>query len=179
MTKKEIKTKIDKIESEIRNIQSYNNIEGYKKLYDQLYEMKNDYNKKIYPELQRMFAEAHDLKREYEKPAKEKLVVPKHIQDWFRSWRSGINFGYAGAFIKWISLDEKYVIITSPGGTSGQGTAMGSGGYYYSRTQHYLVKVIEGARYLDRGEGGRISQFEGRLTKEKFNEWMEYLKKNG
>ena len=175
MSKRKIKENINRIKSEIKSLQSYNNIEGYKELNDKLYKMKDEYNKKIYPELERMCNEMYILQDEYKKPVKEKLIVPKHLQDWFIYWGRGMDFGYSDPYIKWISDDEKYVIITCPGGTSGQGTAMGTSSYYYSQTQHYLIRTLEGAQMFDRIKS-KIVQYEGRLTKEKFNEWKELIK---
>ena len=174
MTKKEIKEKINQLEVDIRKLRSYENIEGYKALCDKIQEMKDSYDKQIQSSWDNMYTELNDLKCEYKKPVKEKLFVPKHLQNWLYNWMRGVNFGYNDPYIKWISPDEKYVIITTPGGTAGQGTAMGSGSYYYSPTKQYLVKVIEGAGWHDRIKS-EVAECEGRLSKEKLNEWMKLI----
>jgi hypothetical protein len=136
--------------------------------------MKDDYDKQIQPTLIKMRDEIRALKVEYKKPTKKKGVIPQNLVNWLWKWKSGVDFGYYDPYIKWISPDEKYVIITTPGSTCGQGTVMGTGGYYYGSTSHYLVKVIEGAQWLDH-KNSKIAEHNGRLSKEKFNEWMKLL----
>lgn len=138
--------------------------------------MKKDYDETIYHTLTELRNEINTLKVEYNKPVKEKLVVPNHIQSWLHNWMFGINFGKK-PYIKWISPDEKYVIITTPGGTAGTGTIMGASAYYYASTTQYLVKIIENAGWHDRLHS-QIAECEGRLTKEKFNEWMKLIEEN-
>jgi hypothetical protein len=179
MTKKELKNKINQLEDDMRNLQSYTNIKGYVELSRQIQKMKIEYDMTIQPTINKMYNELNNLKREYSKPVKEKLVVPTHLQKWLRNWMSGVSFGYNTPYIRWISPDEKYVVITTPGGTAGQGTPQGTGGYYYASSSHYLIRAVEGANWFERsghGEKTKIAQHEGRLTKDKMNEWLELIK---
>lgn len=92
---------------------------------------------------------------------KGKLKVPDHIKKWLKEYSDGVNWGYGGLNIRWISKDEKWAIITNNGGTAGTGTAMGTGGYYYAEANHFLGRITErGSMYNKYAEveGGRLTK---------------------
>lgn len=120
------------------------------------------------------------LKKELKNKKEEnKLQLSGDVQRWFRKYLSGVSFGYKEPRIVWISEDEKYIIITSPGGTAGTGTAMGTGGYYYASSSHWLTEIVEGGSYMGHTEKGIRSpkwlEHEGRLTKDKKEEMIAFV----
>lgn len=79
------------------------------------------------------------------------------------------------------------MIVTNPGGTGGTGTAMGTSGYCYYPSDHWLIEIIENGIYMrtyQSGErtyqsGERINSpkrmhHEGRLTKEVKNKMIAF-----
>ena len=92
------------------------------------------------------------------------------VQKWFDKYIRGIDWGYKEPKIVWVSPDERFAIITAPGSTAGTGTAMGTGGYYYAASTHWLTDIKEGGTYGGFRYQGVDSlkdmEFEGRLTKE-------------
>ncbi len=120
------------------------------------------------------------LKKELKnKKEDNKLQLSGDVQRWLRKYLSGVSFGYKEPKIVWISEDEKYVIITSPGGTAGTGTPMGTGAYYYAPSTHWITEIIEGGTYmgsLHRGiNSPRWLEFDGRLNKEKKEEMIAFV----
>lgn len=93
---------------------------------------------------------------------KNELVVPDHIKRWLLEYNQGVDWGYGGLKIRWISEDEKWCIITNGGGTAGTGTPMGSGGYYYAETKHFLGRTDRKGGFTNRF--GEV--YGGKLTKE-------------
>jgi hypothetical protein len=96
------------------------------------------------------------------KALKEKgeLKIPDHIKKWLKQYSEGVDWGYGGLKIRWISPDEKWAIITNGGGTAGTGTPMGTGGYYYAEVSHFLGKITDRGSYNNRYaevEGGRLT----------------------
>ena len=85
----------------------------------------------------------------------------------------GVDFGYGGIKIVWHSDDERFVIITNKGATAGQGTAMGTHGYHYAPTEHWLVDTKEGNSFHTTT---KYFPVEGRLTKEKKQQMIERIK---
>jgi hypothetical protein len=176
MTKKEIKIKIKELENKIKDLYSYPiHIPEYQNLIDRANQLKFKYLEKINPVREQYYSEIYQLKQELQKSKKKELIISENLKNWFHNWQRGVDFGYKDPYIRWISPNEKYVIITSPGGTAGQGTAMGSGNYYYAQTNHYLVKVIEGATWLDHHVNSTLAEHTGRLTKEIMDNWMKLI----
>lgn len=114
--------------------------------------------------------------KELELSAKAK--IPKEYQAYLRGpWSSGIAWGYGGVTLRYIDPKNRYWIATSNGGTGGQGTAMGTGGYHYCVCQHFVTfpqyggfhDSSFGSKRLPDGISGFNSRFQiegGRLTNE-------------
>jgi hypothetical protein len=103
-----------------------------------------------------------------------------------KEYISGIDWGYKYPIIKEIlDSQERFVIITHPGSIEGQGTAMGAGGYYYSKTRHWVADTfLEGnlfnveknnSNIIMPRTGRATSEVEGRLTKENKKKLLEEL----
>ena len=111
-------------------------------------------------------SDIEQLKKELKnKKEDNQIQLSEKVKKWFRNYLSGVSFGYKDPKIIWISPDERFVIITSPGGTAGTGTPMGTGGYYYAASTHWITEIVEGKSYLDFGEV-KLLEHEGRLSKE-------------
>lgn len=177
MSKKQIASKIKELEDKILDLKNISkNVPEYSELIKKADQLKEEYFKHNLPIIEQYRDQVYELKKELKKPVKE-LYISENLQEWFRNWKSGVDFGYKDPYIRWISPDEKYVVITCPGSTAGTGTAMGTSSYYYALTDHYLVEVKEGSRYINinRDGSGILGSFEGRLSKEKINEWMKLI----
>lgn len=91
---------------------------------------------------------------------KTEFKVPDHLQKWLKEYSQGVDWGHGGLKIRWISEDEKWCIITNGGGTAGQGTPMGTGGYYYAEASHFLGRTDYKGGFNNRhGEihGGKLT----------------------
>jgi hypothetical protein len=73
--------------------------------------------------------------------SKVQEAMTEEIETAFKNIQRGVDYGYTKPKIGWISEDKKWFIFTHPGGTSGTGTAMGTGGYYYAATTHTLYCI--------------------------------------
>jgi len=97
-------------------------------------------------------------------------VYSERITSWFARYQSGVHFS-GGLKITWVSEDENWVIVSNGGGIAGQGTAQGTGGYYYSGSEHWLTDTkgtwIRGSR--------RLGTVQGRLTNEKKQELINKI----
>lgn len=172
MTKIEIKQRIESLEKEIKNKQNYDNIPLHASLTKLIKRMEIYYDNKIQPDIRRMLIEITTLQLEYRKPIRPRVIPPEEIQEWFNKWGKGMDFGYKEPYIRWISEDKKWVIITNPGGTSGTGTAMGTINYYYAPTEHILCRVTDEVTCLI----NETAKYEGKLTNSKIDEWKELIK---
>lgn len=180
-TQKDIKQEIENLDNQIFQIKKYPSeiIELEKKLYD----MKNAHLDEVRPQVNVWKSDIEALKLELRKKKEENQIqLSERVEKWLSKYTSGVSFGYAEPKIVWISEDERFVIITSPGGTAGTGTAMGTGGYYYAASTHWLADTTNPARYIgDGGKGNRWMEHDGRLTKEvkeKMIAYTEELRKN-
>lgn len=186
-TQKEINQEIKALEARIDDIQ---NIRKYRieivKLETRIREIKNEYQEEIKTSVDCWGSDIQALKKELKnKKEDNKLQISERVKRWFSNYKSGIGWGYKEPTIVWISEDERFVIITDPGGTAGTGTPMGSGGYYYASSTHWLTETIEGSTYLGRSTmtskaAPKWLEHEGRLTKEvkqKMIDYSEELKK--
>lgn len=164
-TIKSIKAEIIRLETENSQLKNYRDaISGYVELENKLAAMRKEYIEGIAPILQ----QNNIWIREYAKyiieiQKQKQIVLSPKVNQWFTNWKRGVHFGYEDPKIVWISENEEYVIIAIKGGTAGQGTAMGTGGYYYSKTQHYIASLKVQRTYLDSNYYGQVN---GRLTKE-------------
>lgn len=175
MTQKELLAEIKRCEEKIIDLENYRkNIPGFAEAEKKLQNQKYDYLNSIENERLEIREWIRNYNRQIsELKKKNELIIPDEIVKWFREYGSGVNFGYNGIKIVWISKDKRWVIITNKGGTAGTGTAMGTASYYYAVTEHWLACVDKG-RYLDRPTNcfGRI---EGRLTKELKNKLINSI----
>lgn len=174
-TQKEINDNIKDLENQIDDIRDYRKQRpDIAKLEEELSVLKNEYRKEISYSLKVLESDIEALKNELKrKKAEKEIYLSEKIQKWLRNYLSGVSFGYREPKIVWISKDERFSIITDPGGTAGTGTAMGTGGYYYAGTEHWLVETIEGGTYLG---GPKLMEHKGRLTKEVKEKMIEYTK---
>lgn len=174
-TQKAIKEKIKELEKSISDLRDYRkHIPKYCELEKKLADLKNRYWIKTYPKLDKISDEISSLKEELREMKKSReLKISPRLEQWLKDYNRGVDFGYGGIKIAWFSKDERFVIITNKGGTAGQGTAMGAGGYHYSPTDHWVIDTKEGNSYHNTKQHFRI---EGRLTKEKKQEMIDRIK---
>lgn len=141
------------------------------KLEEQIQKIKEDYREEIKAQVNCWESDIQQLNKELKnKKEDNKLQLSESVQKWFRKYISGIDWGYKQPRIVWISPDERFAIITSPGSIGGTGTAMGTGGYYYASSSHWLTDIKENGMYISNRRDGVASikelEVEGRLTKE-------------
>lgn len=180
-TQKDINQEIKTLESQIDDIQ---NIRKHRpelvELEEKINKIKQNYREEIETQVSVWNSDIYALKNELKKKKIEgQIQLSERVEKWFRNYKSGIGWGYKEPKIVWISEDERYVIITNPGGTAGTGTAMGTGGYYYASSTHWLTETIEGYTYLGQSRGAagtapKWLEFDGRLTKEKKAEMIAF-----
>ncbi len=113
--------------------------------------------------------------KKLELKSKKAGKYPDGLVRWFdRKFARGVNFGYGGITMRHLDKDNRFIIVTCNGGTAGTGTAMGTGGYYYAESTHF-VSFPQYGDYMEaklpHGEGRRTgnNMFEvmgGRLTVE-------------
>jgi len=172
-TQKDIKLEIENLEKQIDDIKDIRKQRpDIAILEDQVRAMKQSYMQEIESSVTCWRSDIQYLKKELENRKKDgEIYLNERISKWFRQYIGGIDWGYKDPKIVWISPDERFAIITSPGGTAGTGTAMGTGGYYYASSTHWLTEIKEGYAYFGRrtgvaGEASKWLEHEGRLTKE-------------
>jgi hypothetical protein len=182
-TQKEIKLDIEKIESDIDDIENYRkHIPGYEEMEKKLQALRYKYMEDIRNQVNVWKSDVDALKKEIKNIKLDKELVPSDkISLWFRNYKGGVHWGYGGLKIAWISDDERFVILTHKGGTAGQGTAMGTGGYYYAPSNHWIADTSIATGHRGYGPSGNsFMETEGRLTKElkeKMIAHMEELRK--
>lgn len=178
-TQNELKERINKIGEEIRNLhRAHYEDKEYMKLIRKAEKLKEKIEKKNEPKIQELYEERNKLRDELEnKKLSKKIQLSSYLLGWLRQYMVGIDWGYKNPFVAWHSEDERFVILTHPGHTTGQGTAMGSGGYYYSPTDHYLIDTKISTDGLQGHKMGyKIGNYiEGRLTKAKKQELLDRL----
>lgn len=92
----------------------------------------------------------------------EFIIINKWVQS---KYCSGVDFGYGGIKLRYIDPNMKYIICTNGGGTAGTGTPMGTGGYYYSGADHFVVFPQFGI-YID----SKLPHYQYRSTNTMFTE---------
>ena len=175
MTQKQIKKEIDILKKSIPNV--YND-ETYIKMEQELNKYKNKFNKDNLKKKNSIFILIKDYENQLEElKIKNSLTIPESINKWFNDYKSGVDFGYKGIKIVWISDDNKWVII-SQGGTTYISDRTGP---KYGCSEHWLAKA-NGGRWSDGNSfcsiDGRWTRgsIEGRLTKEKKNNLINLIK---
>lgn len=165
-TQKAIKNEIDTLEADIANKKNYRkNCPKIVELEKEIQQLRQQYFEENQSTIDCWESDLEALKDELKKKKSEKaLYIPEKLEKWFRKYKSGVSFGYGGIKIIWISPDERFVILTCPGATAGTGTAMGTGGYYYALSSHYLVDTLESDSHV--GRNSYMKEVEGRLTKD-------------
>lgn len=180
-TQNELKERINKIGEEIRNLhRAHYEDKEYMKLIRKAEKLKEKIEKKNESKIQELYEERNKLREELEdKKLSKRIQLSDYLLEWLKQYMIGIDWGYKNPVIVWHSEDERFVILTHPGGTSGQGTAMGSMGYYYSPTDHTLIDTKLNSRGVPSTQhklGYKIGDYvEGRLTKEKKQELLDRL----
>lgn len=173
-TQKDINQEIKVLEAKIDDIQ---NIRKHSpelvELESKIRKIKDEYYEKNKVSISCLESDIQALKKELKnKKEGNGIILSERIKKWFREYQSGVQFGYKDPKIVWVSEDERFVIITSPGGIAGTGTAMGTGAYYYAASTHWLTEVIDGKKY--RENASKWMEHEGRLTKEVKQKMIEY-----
>jgi len=170
-TQKGLNSLIKKLEREYKDSWRCTDPE-YQRLQEEAKKIKDEWNKKmdsrrneINDELRLAKSDLKEIKGQRE------LKIPEEISKWWRSYKNAMDWGYGGLKIRWISDDNLFVIITNPGSTAGTGTAMGTGGYYYSNSNHWLARTDQPYSGLDRKFNHFYEIQGGRLTKSR----KEYL----
>lgn len=162
MTQTEIKKRIKETEALLAVLRGYPTDTYYKELKRKVREHEERWWKKNEAKREELQSQVRLLKDEL-RAAKEsnEIKIPDYIKAWLKEYHYGVDWGHGGLKIRWISEDEKWAIITNGGGTAGQGTAMGTGGYYYANCSHFLG-CIEHSGSMDNRyaeiEGGRLTQ---------------------
>jgi len=105
----------------------------------------------------------------------KELSLSYKLQKWRYQYKSGIDWGYSKLKIIWTSEDERYLILTITGATAGTGSPMGTGGYYYSPSEHHLIDTHLSASTGRNRYGKTIAEITGRLTKDKKQELLDRL----
>lgn len=182
-TQQELKDKINKIGEEIRSLQAAHwNDQEYKELIKKAAQVREQIEKRTEKEIGKLYSEKQKLEKELkERKLSKKIQLSVYLSDWLQQYMRGINWGYKLPLITWHSEDERFVILTHPGQTSGTGTVMGSMGYYYSPSDHILIDTKRDDRETSYGKGKlgfKIGdRVEGRLTKEKKQMLLNQLEK--
>ena len=116
------------------------------------------------------------LEREFKEVEKAKaIVVPKKVQDFIIEICCGVDFGYRGWVVKWVSPKERFAILTNPGCTYSSGMDRP-----YGATYHYLFNIT---KVNDKGHNDltydhcTVFKKEGRLDKETKRKWISYALK--
>ncbi len=144
-------------------------------LKNQLYDLEHEYEVSIQADAEFLREKIQNLRQELKDiKLRNEFQISDDLKKWFRNYLSGINFGYKSPKIVWASPDEHFIIMTSPGGTAGTGTAMGTGAYYYAPSEHYLIDTRQGTNWTSRNNG-RLVSVEGKLTKEIKAEWLKKI----
>ncbi len=184
-TQKDIKQDIDTLESQILDIKNVaKHCPEIIELETKARELRNSYWEEIRSQVSVWNSDIDALKKELKNKKEEKQIqISERVQKWLRHYLSGVSFGYNEPRISWISEDERFVIITSPGGTAGTGTPMGTGGYYYAASTHWIAETTNDSKYIDWSDKKRnkYKEHEGRLTKDikkQMIEFTENLRKN-
>ena len=185
---KELKKEIQSLGDELRELRgSLYKDKAYIKYSEMADKRLKKLREKIEPEEEKLNEKLIKLRKELEdKRLSGKLQLSEKLTQWLRQYMSGIDWGYKNPVVVWHSDDERFVILTHPGGTTGQGTVMGSGGYYYSPSDHTMIdtELDSGGRLSSENKlGYKIGNYvEGRLTKikkqELFNMLEKYKKEN-
>jgi len=110
-----------------------------------------------------------------EEKLKKELKIPDCLSSWLFEYKRGVDWGYGGLVIVWISDDGRYVIVTNKGTVTGTGTAMGSGGYYYAKAEHWAVDTKCMVTY--HAHSSKIADLvvKGRLTKAKKQQLLDAI----
>lgn len=131
--------------------------EYHRKLCEQHKITINAYETKI-KDVKAAIKERKSINLEKKKPFNEKLMK------WFKyTYQRGVDFGYNGVSIRYVDPANRYIIVTSNGSTAGTGTAMGTGGYYYAESDHF-VAFPQFGDYLE----GRLPDKPGRSANKRF-----------
>jgi len=179
-TQKDINQEIRNLENQIEDTHDIRkNRPEYVELEKKMEKIRREYREETDSQIDVWRSDIQALKKELARKKEDnKIQLSERVQQWFKKYLGGVSFGYKEPKIVWISEDEKYVIITSPGGTAGTGTAMGTSGYYYASSTHWLTEIIEGGTYMGTSHRGINSpkwfEFDGRLTKEKKEEMIAF-----
>lgn len=166
-TQKVIKAEIDALEAEISNKQDYRkNCPKIVELEKEIRQIKEKYFEDNQLTINCWENDLQVLKVELKKKKAEKaLFIPEKLEKWFQTYILGIDWGYGGIKIVWISPDERFVILTNTGSTGGQGTVMGANSYYYSNSEHYLIDTLIAEKFR-KNNNGKLKEHTGRLTKD-------------
>ena len=132
------------------------------KIAKEVLELRNQHNK--------LLEEIDDIEK-----AKE-IVIPQKVQDFISAICRGVDFGYKGWVVKWVSPKQRFAIMTNPGhsGWSGRGETS----YYGS--DHYLFDIT---KINDKNPSGFdlsyvhctvFKKYNGRLDKETKQKWIDY-----
>lgn len=172
MSLKELQEKIKNLKSDMINSDKFYSqfsdyVDAKKKLKiaeDHLYAVKRahhgDWSKRsdeLYKEMEELNTRLLDIKKSKD------LVIPDNVEQWLRGHYHGVDWGW-GLKIVWLSEDTRWAIITNKGGIAGQGTPMGSAGYYYARTEHWISPTF--INIMGYNSDLMFHRVEGKLTKE-------------
>jgi hypothetical protein len=177
MNKTQIKKRITEINGKIWSLRNFPFKEDQEisDLQKKLRAMEDKYLKEVRdPKLKELYDEKSDLEQQFKEVTVDLAdTFDANQKKWWKEYRSGIDFGSGGVYIRAISPCKKYVIVTNKGCTAGTGTPMGTMGYYYAPTSHWLA-VIYKFNYFD----NRHYETEGRINKQKIQEMFDKAKQN-
>lgn len=105
--------------------------------------------------------------------SKEKSI-PEKIVKFIQDLSAGVDYGPHGFKVRWYSEDCRFCILTNPGHLYWSGRGETS----YGKTDHYLFDIdkANGIRGWNMKERCCVEECEGRLSKEKIEEWKKKAK---
>lgn len=156
-TKKQITEEIKRLKYEIN------------KIYSDADEKRDDFIRNNREVIEHKNNEIIKLKESLEKTKRKELEIPEKIENWFREYISGVDFGYGGIKIIYVSPKQRYVIVTNTGAMASTGSFWNPS---YHQSSHWFVEV--GSQQY-RNSLNRVEKIEGRLTKEKKQEMIKKI----
>jgi len=139
----------------------------------------------------RKFMEAYDEKiravkleiKAKQLELKQKKTKYPEIEKWLdRVYGGGVNWGYGGLKLRYVDPNNMFIIVTNKGTKAGQGTAMGTAGYYYATAENFVVFPQYGTYFRSEMPHGKHTSNQmfriegGKLTTENKNNLIKQAK---
>ena len=177
MNKTQIKQKINQLKDLKEDLLSMNVPEAMdikkqiQEHQDMIVKLRVEWQNKSDSQILSLKQEIQLLEKEYGELIEEsKPQLTEALSKWEKNIQDSMNWGYSTPYITHIMANGRFVILKVPGTIAGQGTAMGSGGYYYARTEHKLADTEQSSYFKC-----ELASVEGRLSKNQLNKWHELV----